>query len=528
MNAEPLSLLGRTLRKFAESLRLMSDKISFPARALTKAKVLLAELLDRIWSNGMPLLGLKPGIILSLAATLTILLIAVLASLKPSAPTEKKPTEELLTVLVPVSSPTPISVPTQTPTRPPVQTPTVTPLVKSGVKLVFVPVISDSATLSVQMEDKNSGKASSFKYEGFGSTPTLPLPAGVYKPTVIVETSGGRGRRFSAQIICPDEVQVAAGKITEISCRIQTGPPPVCFSPVAGIIRQQKLIRSGEKAEFSGAVQGGQNYGELSYEWSDTAGKTTGKEEKYILDTTGMLPGTVVTLNLRVTSGSGNCSASAQTRLTIEGTTPKPILMPELKGQDLASAQRTLEALGLSLQITTQYVNDQQSKPDIVLRQVPESGQALQLGQKVTLDITKSLPLGPCVPFLLTIMIYNPTPSQQSVLTGEKSCVATPVYSIKYVLREKSANGEYYEILSSKVSIDQDQEAQFQALVNSGLTTKQTQFLNGPITESAQELSASAQKLSESARKNYINTNGQKLGLMLQLLVGMSKPQTAR
>jgi PASTA domain len=173
-----------------------------------------------------------------------------------------------------------------------------------------------------------------------------------------------------------------------------------CFAPNA-TISVAPTVPVGESVLVSGNVQGGQDYGELSLAWSASAGKvisagvSRANKPLYQFDSTGAAPGTNIAISLRVTSSKGSCIATAQTRVSVaspptQNQAPTPLLIPDLVGQDLATARRRLNALEPKLQITTQPVNDGQAKPEEVVRQDPPAGEPLKPGQQVILYVAQA------------------------------------------------------------------------------------------------------------------------------------------
>jgi hypothetical protein len=212
------------------------------------------------------------------------------------------------------------------------------------------------------------------------------------------------------------EVTPTPGVTPSPTPKASPSPSPVpgnavtCFSPNAEIAIAERNVSPDAYVPLDGNVQGGQNYGDLSLKWESSPGKIksgVSRAGKKInsLDITGIALGTTIYVNLRVTSSLGNCSATAQTSIRIVPPstptptplpTPTPILMPTLTGQDVSSARRTLESLGLKLQIDTPPVTNSQNKPDVVVQQDPNGGTALSPGQKVTLYVARQVAVTTC------------------------------------------------------------------------------------------------------------------------------------
>src|SRR5262249_20363502 len=158
------------------------------------------------------------------------------------------------------------------------------------------------------------------------------------------------GEPQSSGIECANNVEVFPGKTTEVACRVppryQT-PAVACFSPNAEISLAERNVLPDAYVPLSANVQGGRNYGELSFDWKASAEKINSvvsatRRDIYSLDTTGVAPGTIINLSLRVTSSLGNCLATAQSSTRIMPPpptptptpvpTPTPTLMPDLVG----------------------------------------------------------------------------------------------------------------------------------------------------------------------------------------------------
>jgi hypothetical protein len=173
-----------------------------------------------------------------------------------------------------------------------------------------------------------------------------------------------------------------------------------CFSPNAEIIITERNVLPDSYVPLSGNVQGGQNYGDLSFDWKASAGKinsgvSRAGKEIYSLDITGVAPGTTINVNLRVASSLGACSATAQSNITIAQPTPPPTpttaLMPNLVGLDVSSAQRIIDSLGGKRVIATVNLSEPSIKPpNVVIRQSPSAGATLSPTEQVTLYLAQA------------------------------------------------------------------------------------------------------------------------------------------
>lgn len=373
-----------TLRE-AEAEPLTPSMKSFTGR-------LSAQWRDRLFPYGIPLLGLKPGVVFSFIAPLALLLGLGSIPLKPAAETNvillpQAPKEERLIVIL-KTSPTPSTLGNKLIPQPEY----------GGLRLILdrTDWLRNTTTqaqpqLSIELRDQRTGKVSSH-LSPLASPVIDNLLVGKYSVTV-GGTTLPNGNNL--KITC-EEAEVLQGKTTPVNCRTEelTSTAVSCFAQTANISLNEQMVRAGSIVPLSGSVQGGQNYGELTFDWSASAGKivTSGASQQragYALDTTGIVPNTPITINLRVTSSRGNCYATAQALLSTASPMSQA-LMPNLIGQDTSSARRVLEALELKLQVTTQTVPDTAGTLGMVVRQVPAAGQPLQTGQQVTLYIAQA------------------------------------------------------------------------------------------------------------------------------------------
>lgn len=102
-------------------------------------------------------------------------------------------------------------------------------------------------------------------------------------------------------------------------------PPLVCFDSNLTVSQDRSAVRSGEVINFSTpGVSGGQNYGNVSYAWTASAGTITGSGTSARLDSTGVTDGTTIQVRVVATSSQGDCSASGSASASIERTPPPP------------------------------------------------------------------------------------------------------------------------------------------------------------------------------------------------------------
>lgn len=111
--------------------------------------------------------------------------------------------------------------------------------------------------------------------------------------------------------------------------RVENCPPNiVCFGPSLDVTPASSTVNAGEAVNFStSGVTGGQNYGQVTYNWTTSAGTIQGSGTSARLDTTGVPGGTTINVTVTATSSAGpNCSASgsATVRINVPPPTPTP------------------------------------------------------------------------------------------------------------------------------------------------------------------------------------------------------------
>jgi outer membrane protein OmpA-like peptidoglycan-associated protein len=109
--------------------------------------------------------------------------------------------------------------------------------------------------------------------------------------------------------------------------RVENCPPPLaCFDPNLPVSADRTSVRPGEIVNFSTpGVTGGQNYGNVTYAWTASAGTIVGSGTTARLDTTGVSEGATIQVRVTATSSIGNCSASGSASVT---TTVTPAVVP--------------------------------------------------------------------------------------------------------------------------------------------------------------------------------------------------------
>jgi hypothetical protein len=113
--------------------------------------------------------------------------------------------------------------------------------------------------------------------------------------------------------------------------RVESCPPlVVCFDSNLTVTPTNVTVNPGEIINFSTpGVTGGQNYGNVSYAWTASAGTIIGAGLNARLDTTGVRPGTNIEVRVSASSDVGNCTASGSagtggSRIGVTAPPPPP------------------------------------------------------------------------------------------------------------------------------------------------------------------------------------------------------------
>ena len=155
-------------------------------------------------------------------------------------------------------------------------------------------------------------------------------------------TSGGRiigdgaNAAFDTTGLAPGEYTITVQVDDGCGCvaydsktiRVTNCPPlALCFDPNMSVTADKTSIEAGEAVNFStNGVTGGRNYGDVKYEWSATAGTIAGNGLTARLDTTGVAPGTNISVTVKAMSSNNatNCSASGSTNISVKLPPPPP------------------------------------------------------------------------------------------------------------------------------------------------------------------------------------------------------------
>jgi len=144
----------------------------------------------------------------------------------------------------------------------------------------------------------------------------------------------GANTRFDTAGLAPGDYTVTVQVDDGCGCvafdsktiRVVNCPPlTVCFNPNLDVTPASQTVQAGETVNFSTpGVTGGQNYGNVTYTWTASAGTITGSGTSARLDTTGVAAGTSIEVRVAASSDMGNCSASGSARVTIASPPPPP------------------------------------------------------------------------------------------------------------------------------------------------------------------------------------------------------------
>jgi hypothetical protein len=132
--------------------------------------------------------------------------------------------------------------------------------------------------------------------------------------------------------------------------RVEACPPlTVCFGPNCDLTASATSVDAGEKVNLSSSgVTGGRNYGNVTYQWSSSAGTVSGSGLSATLDTTGVTPGTTIEVTLRAVSDVGNCSASCATRVSVK-VPPPPVEFDRQLHQRVNKSLVSLQVIDLAV-----------------------------------------------------------------------------------------------------------------------------------------------------------------------------------
>src|SRR5262245_46844289 len=94
-----------------------------------------------------------------------------------------------------------------------------------------------------------------------------------------------------------------------------------------------------------------------------------------------------------------------------------------------------------------------------------------------------------CTPFSLSLLVANKGNSQQVTFGLTKGCTNNHqvFWVLTFVLKEKSAQGEFFERVNFQLNVNQEAPGKVDKAANlqNGLTVNQQNFVQGPMTEAA-------------------------------------------
>jgi outer membrane protein OmpA-like peptidoglycan-associated protein len=103
-------------------------------------------------------------------------------------------------------------------------------------------------------------------------------------------------------------------------------PLTVCFNNTLDVAPSTSRVDAGQAVNLSTpGVTGGENYGDVTYSWTASAGQITGSGTSARLDTTGVAPNTTITVSLSASSTMGSCAANGSATVTINTPPPVPV-----------------------------------------------------------------------------------------------------------------------------------------------------------------------------------------------------------
>ncbi|MFN9741278.1 MAG: PKD domain-containing protein, partial [Acidobacteriota bacterium] len=150
-------------------------------------------------------------------------------------------------------------------------------------------------------------------------------------------SEGGSNNTFDTTGLAPGEYTITVEVDDGCGCvafdsktiTVTNCPPlTVCYSPNLSVTADKSEADAGEKITISTAgVTGGRNYGNVTYNWSASAGRIVGSGTRVTLETTGVAAGSRIDVLVKATSEAGSCSASGASRLSIK--VPPAIVKPK-------------------------------------------------------------------------------------------------------------------------------------------------------------------------------------------------------
>ena len=107
---------------------------------------------------------------------------------------------------------------------------------------------------------------------------------------------------------------------------VENCPPlKVCFNSNLDVTPATSRVDPGQAVSFSTpGVSGGENYGDVTYSWTASAGQITGSGTSARLDTTGVGYNTTITVTVTARDAAGECSATGSATVTTNQAPPPP------------------------------------------------------------------------------------------------------------------------------------------------------------------------------------------------------------
>lgn len=117
-----------------------------------------------------------------------------------------------------------------------------------------------------------------------------------------------------------DTKSVRIGECTKVVCPA---------SPVLSVSPEVQTVRPGTLVNYTVTeVSGGEGYGRVTYTWSASAGKISGRGLNAQLDTTDLAPGSEIEVTVKATTEFAECEARGNARVLVPRKVPSRELTP--------------------------------------------------------------------------------------------------------------------------------------------------------------------------------------------------------
>ncbi|MFN0122502.1 MAG: transporter [Blastocatellia bacterium] len=102
-------------------------------------------------------------------------------------------------------------------------------------------------------------------------------------------------------------------------------PLKVCFGSSLSVSPSNTSVDAGQAVNLSSSgVSGGENYGDVTYTWTASAGQISGSGTSARLDTTGVAEGSTINISVSARDAAGECRATGSASVSVK-VTPKVV-----------------------------------------------------------------------------------------------------------------------------------------------------------------------------------------------------------